>query len=102
MRQLQLVFGLSVALFLASSGTASAQRFVVKVRPSPVVVVRGVAPSATHIWVEDEWAWEPRRAEYVRVPGYWAVPPQRGHVWIPGHWKDTRRGSYWIAGHWRG
>lgn len=102
MKKKFVAFSLCIACLFAAPYTAEAQRFVVKVRPTHhrVAVVRPIAPSPRHIWIDDEWVWDARRGEYIVVAGYWAAP-KFGHVWVPGHWKDTRRGSYWVAGHWR-
>jgi hypothetical protein len=81
----------------AFSNTASAQVYVT-VRPAWHAVVRPVAPSPGHVWIDEEW--EARGGHYVAVGGYWAVPPHPGWVWIPGHWAREHRGEYWIRGHW--
>jgi hypothetical protein len=89
---------LASAVTLFAAATANAQ-IVVRVRPvyHGPVVVRGVAPSPRHVWVEDEWA--VNHGAYVRRPGHWEVHP--GGVWIPGHWDRRPGGEVWIGGHWR-
>jgi len=82
-----------------SQSTQAQVHFYVNVRPAAPVVVRPVAPSPRHVWVEDEWTW--REGAYVHVPGYWAVPPPHRRVWVAGYWAHERRGHYWVAGHWR-
>src|SRR5664279_1304645 len=79
--------------------SAGAQTIYVKVRPSPPVIVRTVAPSPHHVWIAEEW--KPSAGGYVYAGGYWAAPPHPGWVWIPGHWKRHTNGEYWVAGHWR-
>ena len=81
----------------AVSNTASAQVYVT-VRPAWHPIVRPVAPSVRHVWIDEEW--EVRGGHYVAVGGYWALPPHPGWVWIPGHWAREARGEYWIRGHW--
>lgn len=88
-----------IAVTLSVSSAAEAQ-FVVKIRPgAPVIRVRPAMPSPRHVWVTGEYAWH--GGQYVYTDGYWAEPPQPGHRWVEGHWKNTRRGWVWIPGHWR-
>ncbi|HTQ66421.1 MAG TPA: hypothetical protein VMI12_16630 [Puia sp.] len=87
-----------IICFVLLSQAIHAQYYV-KVQPVAPVIVRPVAPSARHIWVEHEWVW--RNGAYVHVPGHWAIPPAGGVRWIPGHWRETHgRGYYWVPGHW--
>jgi hypothetical protein len=91
---------LLTAGFIGISEFANAQHFYVSVQPVAPVIVRPVAPSPHHIWVEDEWVW--RGGAYVRVPGYWALPPHHYTIWIPGHWvHEEGHGHYWVPGHWK-
>jgi hypothetical protein len=92
--RLILLFAIFVSL-----GTKVAAQFVVKIRPTAPVIVRTVAPSPRHIWVDGEWAWRGNNYQYVN--GYWVAPPRVRGVWVPGHWKNTRRGWVWKTGHWR-
>lgn len=77
---------------------ANAQRIFVKIQPVAPVIVRPVAPSVRHVWIEGEWVW--RGAEYVWQPGYWVVPEPH-KAWIPGHWRKAYGGWNWVPGHWR-
>jgi hypothetical protein len=99
----KLLSGLFVFAFLTIgiSWSASAQEIYIKIRPTPPVVVRTVAPSPYHVWVAEEW--RPNgHGGYIYAGGYWAAPPRPGAVWIPGHWKrHPQYGEYWIAGHWK-
>jgi hypothetical protein len=79
------------------TNTASAQVYV-SVRPVWHPVVRPVAPSPRHVWIDEEWAW--RNGAYVAVGGYWAEPPHPGWIWYPGHWYHGGKGHRWYAGHW--
>jgi hypothetical protein len=72
---------------------------VVRARLSAPVIVRPVRPSRRHVWVNDEWVVS--GGTYVRRPGYWALPPREGGVWVAGHWRHRRGGYVWIPGHWR-
>ena len=91
-----LVFAfLTVGLHLSTA----AQAIYVKIRPAVPVVVRPVAPSPLHVWIEEEW--RPSGTAYVYAGGYWALPPHPGWIWIPGHWKRHAYGEYWVGGHWR-
>jgi hypothetical protein len=97
------LFKLAVVAILAigasfATSTASAQVYVT-VRPTYAPVVRPVAPSPRHVWVEEDWAY--RGGRYVAVGGHWVAPPRPGAVWIPGRWVQERRGWRWIPGHWR-
>lgn len=74
-------------------------RPVVRVIPrSPVRVVRGIAPSRWHVWIPAEYRWRGRG--YVCIPGYWALPPQRGARYVAGYWQRTRGGYVWVSGRW--
>lgn len=88
---------LLLAVIVTLSSVASAQVFV-QVRPVAPVIIRSVAPSPRHIWVDGDWVW--RGGSYQYVNGYWMLPPARSG-WVPGHWKQTRRGWVWKRGHWR-
>jgi len=70
-----------VIVAFAFSFGASPQ-FVVRIRPVYPVIVRPIAPSHRHIWVDGEWIW--RRGRYEYVNGYWAVPPEPRHRWHRG------------------
>jgi hypothetical protein len=85
---------LSISISLISCGPTA-----VVVKPAPVVKVRPLAPSATHVWVDGNWVW--RGGRYVWIDGYWARPKNRYHGYVPGHWKQTRRGYVWVNGYWR-
>ena len=87
-----------VAVVSTFSATAGAQVFI-KIRPMAPVIVRPLAPSPRHIWVEGDWVW--RGGGYQYKNGYWAVPARRGAIWVPGHWKQKRRGWVWKPGRWR-
>jgi hypothetical protein len=86
-----------VIAFVFTSTDSSAQ-VIIRVRPAPPVIVRPVAPSARHIWIDGNWVW--RGNNYVWVDGYWAEP-RPGFRWVPGHWKHRRGGWFWVPGHWR-
>ncbi|MBI3883578.1 MAG: YXWGXW repeat-containing protein [Sphingobacteriales bacterium] len=88
----------AIIIVLSLCFTASAQRIFVKVRPVAPVIVRPVAPSPRHVWVEGEWVPRNRRYEYSN--GYWAEPSP-GKIWVEGHWKQGKHGNWrWIPGHW--
>jgi hypothetical protein len=84
---------------MASCLTASAQIYVT-VRPPVPVIVRPVAPSPAHIWIDEEWSEQGGR--YVYAGGHWAVPPHPGWIWVPGFWRrEGHHGERWMRGHWR-
>jgi hypothetical protein len=87
---------LAICLAIAQSNYA---QFVIKFRPSVPRVLRVVAPSPRHVWIEEDWEWQ--RGQYVSRSGYWAAPPRNYAVWKKGHWKHTRRGWIWKHGYWR-
>lgn len=89
------IFSLLLLLFL--SANSHAQRFIIKVRPTPPIAVRIASPGPRHVWVEGDWVW--RNGAYVYQPGYWHLPRGRER-WVSGHWKKTRGGWYWVPGHW--
>ena len=76
-------------------------KYYVKVKPTHTVVVNvGPSPGPKHVWVDGYWVWLPADQRYEWKEGYWAVPPQKYHKWVPGHWKETPNGWYWVGGHW--
>jgi hypothetical protein len=81
----------------AGSMKASAQVYV-SVHPAWHAVVRPVAPSPRHVWIDEDWEW--RNGAYVAVGGRWAEPPHPGWIWYPGHWRHGSRGDRWYTGHW--
>jgi hypothetical protein len=87
---------LAAALVIGFSVASSAQ-VVVRVRPSAPVVVRSVAPSPRHVWIDG--GWEVRRGRYVHTDGYWAMP-RRGRHWVEGYWAPRRHGYVWVPGYW--
>lgn len=97
-KKLILVSLLSAGLVLFAN-FADAQRIFVNIEPAIPVYVHPACPSPRHVWVESEWVVS--GGVYVHHPGYWAIPPEHFHVWIPGHWEREYRGSYWVPGHWR-
>ena len=85
-------------IVMAACLTSSAQIYVT-VRPPVPVIVRPMAPSPAHVWIDEEWV--ERGGRYVYNGGHWATPPHRGWIWIPGFWKrEGRRGERWVGGHW--
>jgi hypothetical protein len=90
---------LSIVLLFAIT-SSKAQEIVVGVRPAhPAFVRRPFRPSPRHIWVSPEYV--PSGGAYVYKPGYWALPPRPGTVWVGGHWVHRHRGYVWVAGGWR-
>jgi hypothetical protein len=87
---------LATALVVGFSFASSAQ-IIVKVRPAAPVVVRSVAPSPRHVWIDG--GWEVHRGQYVHTNGYWAMPP-RGRHWVAGYWAPRRHGYVWVPGRW--
>src|ERR1700732_4865292 len=57
------------AFFTMGISLSAAAQIYVKIRPAPPVVVRTVAPSPRHVWVEEEW--KPGGNGYVYAGGYW-------------------------------
>jgi hypothetical protein len=93
-------FSLAMLLSLAATNEVSAQRFCVRVRPVVRFAPRPVAHHPRQVWVDGDWVWDARRANYVYQEGYWADPRPR-QVWVAGHWARSRHGDYWVAGYWR-
>lgn len=98
MKKHTLKFVVLFAIISSLAFDASAQ-FVVKIRPTAPVIVRPVAPTPRHVWIDGDWVWRGNNYQYVN--GYWASPVAVGAAWVPGHWKSTRRGWIWKKGHWR-
>jgi hypothetical protein len=77
--------------------SASAQIFVT-LRPVHPVIVRTVAPSQQHVWIDEEW--EERDGHYQWVGGHWEAP-REGYTYRPGRWRhDDKRGDSWHPGRW--
>lgn len=87
-----------VVILFTVSLSASAQIYV-KIRPVVPVMVRPPQPSHQHIWIDEEW--EPNAGQYRYAGGHWALPPHRGYIRRPGHWKRSNQGQVWIRGSWR-
>ena len=87
---------LATALVVGFSFASSAQ-IIVKVRPAAPVVVRPVAPSPRHVWIEGGWV--VRGGRYVHTDGYWTAP-RRGRHWVEGYWAPRRHGYVWVPGYW--
>jgi hypothetical protein len=89
----------SAATTFVGMGQSSAQ--VVSVRVGPPGPPPGYherrwdRPGPGAIWIDGHREW--RDGGWAWVGGYWSYPPQRGMVWIPGHWRH----GYWRPGHWR-
>jgi len=81
----------------AFTNSASAQVYV-SVHPVWHPIVRTVAPSPRHVWIDEDWEW--RDGAYVAVGGRWVEPPHPGWIWYPGHWRHGDRGHRWYPGHW--
>src|SRR5678815_4833661 len=60
--------------------------------------VRGIAPSASQLWIEGYWSH--RNGRWLLVPGHWEVRPQPTATYVPGHWDRTSRGWAWTPGRW--
>lgn len=98
------------ALALAAAGLALTGCVVAPAYPAGDVVyapsappplqaeVVPVAPSPVHVWINGYWGWGGGR--YAWTPGYWAVPPHRGHVWHPYRWQQGPQGWYRGGGRW--
>jgi WXXGXW repeat (2 copies) len=95
-KSIKIVVAFIVSLTIAQYNYA---QFVIRVRPVAPRVVRVVAPSPRHVWVEEDWRWQ--NNNYISSGGYWSAPPRGRAVWVKGHWKQSRRGWVWKPGHWR-
>src|ERR1700743_1058400 len=95
MKKLKRILFVCTAVSLFAVANANAQ-IVVRARlfHRGPVVVRPSRPSPAHVWVGAEWT--PSGSTYVERPGYWAVAPHPGAVWIAGHWANRPRGYVWI------
>lgn len=90
---------LAFCLLIGGFGFKSTAQLIVNVRPARPVVVRTVAPSPRHVWVDEDWEW--RNGNYVFVGGHWVEPSRPGAVWVGGGWVHHRRGWEWRRGYWR-
>jgi len=92
----KLLFALAIVM---SSGAISASgQIYVSVRPPRPVVVRTVAPSPRHIWIDEDW--QERDGKYEYSGGRWAEPPHPGYRYEPGRWNHGPHGDTWKQGHW--
>ncbi|NOU37267.1 MAG: hypothetical protein HOO89_01030 [Ferruginibacter sp.] len=89
---------LIVLFALVSIQVVNAQ-FLIKIKPTAPRVIRVIAPSRQHVWVDEDWIWQ--NNTYISRGGYWAAPPHHNSIWKQGHWKNARRGWIWIPGHWK-
>ncbi|MFT3822418.1 MAG: hypothetical protein QM731_00810 [Chitinophagaceae bacterium] len=87
-----------LSFLVAGLSFASSAQVYVKVRPSAPVVVRPVAPSPRHVWIDGGWT--VRGGRYVWTEGYWATP-RHGRHYVPGRWDHRRGGWVWVGGYWR-
>ncbi len=87
-----------LSLLVAGVSFSACAQVYVNIRPAAPVIVRPVAPSPRHVWVDGGWA--VRGGRYVWTDGYWVVP-RRGHHYIPGRWDHRRGGWVWVGGYWR-
>lgn len=89
------------ATFLFLVSIAVPAQVVVRVRPNAPVrtIVRPVAPSPRHVWIDGGWV--VTNGRYVWHEGYWVVPPRGRVVWANGRWGHRKHGWVWIPGHWR-
>jgi hypothetical protein len=76
--------------------SASAQVYV-NVRPARPVIVRTVAPSPRHVWIDEDWI--ERDGTYIWAGGHWEEA-REGYVYRPGRWAHEGRGHRWVTGRW--
>lgn len=98
MKSMKKLFFIAAIAMTCTVLDAGAQ-VVIRVRPARPVIVRTVAPSPRHVWVEEDW--RPVGDHYEWHGGYWVAPPHPGWVWRPGHWRAAPGGEVWVPGHWR-
>jgi len=57
-------------------------------------------PQPDAYWVPGHYNWD--GSQYVWVAGYWTIPPQQYHQYIPAHWDYRPDGAYvYVRGYWR-
>lgn len=88
---------LALIILIFCDCMSGAAQIYVTVRPPRPVVVRPVAPSPRHIWIDEDW--EERGGNYVWVGGRWETP-REGYAYRPGYWSHTRHGDHWYPGKW--
>ncbi len=96
MNKLQKLIILGAIATFGNVFAASAQIYI-GVRPVRPVVVRTVAPSPRHVWIDEDWS--ERDGKYAFVGGHWEEG-RAGYRYVPGHWQHERRGHYWAPGKW--
>jgi hypothetical protein len=88
-----------VALFMAVSGTASAQVSIgvrIGEPPPPRAYRVPPPPGPNYEWVEGYHY--PVKGKYKWHDGYWAHPPYQGAYWVAPYYHD----NHYYAGHWEG
>ena len=104
-----------LAAMLAVSTTASADDHRDRVwsnrDPRPHYAVRrgppglrheymGLRPSYRHVWVSGCWRWSNGYSDWVWAPGYWAIPPYEGVVYVAPTYEQTPSGVVYVEGGW--
>jgi hypothetical protein len=92
----RVLFILAIAITCGAYGS-SAQIYV-NVRPPRPVVVRTVAPSPAHVWIDEDW--RERDGRYEFAGGRWEAPPHPGYHYRQGHWDHSGHGHQWKGGGW--
>jgi len=99
MKNIIRILSMLAIVFLFAVTSSKAQEVVIGVRPERPVERRSFRPSRNHVWVAPEYVIS--GGTYIYKPGYWALPPRPGTIWIAGHWIHRPHGYVWIAGRWR-
>lgn len=96
---------LSVTAAIALSGCIVAARIpgpVLYVDRAPPVAYNEailVSPGPGYVWINGYHSWTGR--EYYWNRGHWTLPVRGYSHWNQGYWHRDQRGHYWVPGHWR-
>ncbi len=78
---------------------AGEQVYITEAPPPPRSdVVVGVAPSRSHVWVENRWMRQ--HDDWSWGGGRWEARPHSSAVWVNGSWDHRPRGYVWVGGYW--
>jgi len=66
--------------------------------PALIVETRPPPPSGLHVWIDGSWNWSNQR--YNWQAGHYALPPQRGAVWVAPRYERDSHGYRYTAGQW--
>lgn len=89
------------ALGVAGCATRTPVRYATYVDaspPPPQVEYAPPAPAPGYVWVNGYWYWN--GAQYVWLPGHWALAPGEGYVWVRSGYVSVDGSYRFVPGRW--